>query len=283
VQPGTNDATGWPKDGNLVGKLRRKVSATGETYIELTDSSFIVEHHLDDPLHVSASTVRRDNLPLRERDGHTSALPLDERDNLAEPTHCVFFESNIVGVVRSLATPGHLKASSVLSKKTGIDLIFVPMLRPEIEAMVVGAGAVSSIELRIAGSSFDAQAATAGDPVEAVHRLTSQFSGGTEATVKISAPRNKAEQWRLKDWVVRHLESFGDNRTVRAAKVQLLDQDGERQLVDLLNDQITQSVTMNTQSVTRHPDAEEIREAIIAAFNANRDLLLRSIEVQSSQ
>jgi hypothetical protein len=281
AEAATLDASGWPVDGDLVKKIRKKVKATVDSpYIELTDSSFILEHHNDDPLHVSTSAIRRDNLPLRERDGHTSVLKLDGRDNLAEPTHCVFFAGNIVGVIRSQTTPGHLKASSVISKRTGVDLILVPVVRPEIEQLVVSGGDVTKITLRVAGSSFDSQAAAAGDPVEAIHRLTDSFSG-TTATVSVSASRRSADRQRLKDWVTRNFGMFSDDNSVKSAKVSLLDADGKKQMIDLLEDQIAQSVEIMTESPTRHPDPDEIRKVIVESFEEHGDEIQRALEIRA--
>ena len=165
IEPLNPDTPRWPRNGDIAATIRNKLATPlADPYISLTAGTYIVEQHSSRPLQVSISTVRRDNLPNREHHGHSDPLPLPDDQNLAEPTNLVFFESNVVGVVRSTTTPGHLKVSSVLSKRINVDVILTPILRPEIEALIVNSAAVSKLNLRIAGSSFNAQLADAGTP-----------------------------------------------------------------------------------------------------------------------
>ncbi len=155
----------WPSDGNVVGALRRSLaSPTGRAHIEHGGQHFIVEQHASKPtLHLSVATVRRDGLPVIERRGETHALALDANENLAVPTHVVFagegsHGESIVAAVRSQYTPGHILAGNVLGKRTGLDIAFVPIVRPEVQAILQNSRSVTKLELRIAGSSIDAAA-----------------------------------------------------------------------------------------------------------------------------
>jgi len=280
IEPFGEDRKGWPDDGDVAGKIGRKLArAPANPYIRHREQSFIVERHDLDPLHASVSTVRHDELPLRELRGHTSALALPNDENLAEPTHVVFFGSRIVALTRGLNTPGHIVASVVLSKRTGIDLQLVPILRPEVEALVVNSVAVTSLDLRVAGNSFDAAAARAGDPVEAVRQMTSRISGAMKATVSVSA-YSQQDRWRLRSFLIRQLErGFTSEDGVQAAKARVIDRDGNAQLVDLLEDQIAHGVTVETESVTRHLDADEVRKLAVESFLEQRAVLTRSIEL----
>ena len=84
----------WPQSGTVEGHIRNKLGlATADPYIEQGDGTYIIENYPNEEamLHFSISAVRRDNLPLRERGGHTSPLPLPKGDNLAEQAHVIFF------------------------------------------------------------------------------------------------------------------------------------------------------------------------------------------------
>jgi hypothetical protein len=283
LEPATTDRGGWPENGEVVAKIQRKLANDPmNPYISHHEQQYIVEKHHARPLHTSVSTVRHDNLPLRERRGHTSALDLASDENLAEPTHVIVFGERILAVVRSQNTPGHITTSAVLSKRVAMELAFVPILRPEVEALIVNSIGVTHLDLRVAGTSFSAAAASAGDPVEGVRQLMSRFSGAATATVGVSA-RTGPDRQRMRSWLVRQLsQGFTNDDGVQAARARVIDRDGQTQMVDLLEDQIAHSVTVETEAITRHLDPEEVRRLAIESFEEQRVVLTRAIELHAA-
>jgi hypothetical protein len=269
----------WPQDGNVARVLNEALDKTPRTpYIDHDGHSFIVERHANSPLHVSVATVRRDNLPFLERDGHTSALPLPRGDNLAEPTHFVFFGDRIVAMVRSQTTPRHITGAIVLSERGDIPLAFAPILRPEIEALVMNSIEVAQLELRVAGSSFNRAAAEAGDPIEAVHQMTAKFSGAGVARVTLRATTAPDRQ-RFRSWLIRQLQGGAFADGAEAAKAKVIDRDGQRQMVDLIEDQIAHTATVMTNGVTRHLNPGDVYDAVQRNFEEQRAVLTRAIEM----
>jgi hypothetical protein len=59
----------------------------------------------------------------------------------------------------------------------------------------------------------------------------------------------------------------------------VIDRDGETQVVDLLEDEIAHSVTVETQSSTRHLDPEEVWQLAIDSFGEQQAVLTRAIEL----
>ncbi len=269
----------WPEDGDVLAKMRRKLHQPhADPYIHVGDDSYIVEQHHDDPLHLSVSAVRRDHLPLQEHGGRTQPLRLPEGDNLAEQAHVVFFQSLVTGVVRSLAAPGHIRGSHVLGRRCNIDLALAPILRPEIEALIVNSLGVTKLDLRVAGNSFDATAANSGDPVETVRRMTSQFRGAGKAEIRLSAT-NEPDRQRFRAWLIRHLAGMSADSSVEMAKAQVIDRDGQRQMVNLLEDQIAITTKVEILSAARSLNPEAVRDAIILAFKEQQGNITRAIEL----
>lgn len=275
------DTGQWPADGDGVGALRRAVSNVRDPYIEHNENHYIVETHNDDPLHVSVATVRRDNLPLVERQGHTTALHLSEDENLAEPTHLLFFDKRIVAVVRGQLTPGHLVAGNVLAKRSELDIILAPIIRPEVATMLVNSRAVVQLDMTVAGTSFSNAAADAGDPVEAVRRLTSQFAGAATANLTLKAKTNPDRQ-RFRSWLIRQVERGTLGEQADRLKVTILDAEGQKQTVDLLEDQIAHREEVEFTSAARYMDPGAIRTVVERSYEAQRMVLSRAIELHGA-
>jgi hypothetical protein len=283
----------WPTGANPESHIRGKLAKiSADPYIDLLDGSFIVETYTatsgssgsgekkNERLHLAVSAVRRDNLPLKEHKGATAPLELPPEDNLAEQAHLVFLPNSVVGFVRSQMAPGHLKASSVLSKRCDIDLILTPIVRPEIETILNGSRGVVELEFRVAGSSFDATAANSGDPVEAAHRLTSQFQGAGKADLRFTA-QTAADRQRFRSWIINNLERLIGGGAEKA-RATIIDTDGQRRIVDLLEEQIAVTAEVHTRPHSRSLDPASAREAIQDAYNQQLSVITRAIELSSS-
>jgi hypothetical protein len=203
-------------------------------------------------------------------------LTLPTGDNLAEQAHLVFLPKSVVGFVRSQMAPGHLKASAVLSKRCDIDLILTPIIRPEIETILNGSVGVVELEFRVAGSSFDAAAADSGDPVEAAHRLTSQFRGAAKADMRFTASTG-AERQQFRSWIINNLEKLIGHGAEKA-KATIIDPDGQRRIVDLLEEQIAVTAPVQTRSQSRSLEPASALQAIKDAYNQQLTVITRALE-----
>lgn len=281
----------WPAGAEPESHIRGKLAKiTADPYIELTDGTYIVEPYTaaqqdgasdgkqeKERLHLAVSAVRRDNLPLREHKGLTSPLNLPAGDNLAEQAHLVFLPKSVVGFVRSQMAPGHLKASAILSKRCDIDLMLTPIVRPEIETILNGSIGVVELEFRVAGSSFDAQAANSGDPVEAAHRLTNQFSGAAKADMRFTAQTSPQRQ-QFRAWIINNLDKIIHGGAEKA-RATIIDQDGERRVVDLLEEQIAVSAEIQTRPQSRSLEPASALQAIKDAYNQQLIVITRALEL----
>lgn len=112
--------------------------------------------------------------------GTLEALQLAESQGVAETTHISFFEGNIVGMIRTTASPG---ATSLASWLNGMELFsgverldVIPLSRVSVQGKVADIDRVNGVKIRARSTAAQALAEN-GAPrlAEAIDRLTDQF------------------------------------------------------------------------------------------------------------
>jgi hypothetical protein len=104
--------------------------------------------------HVCLHRIRRNNLPSEETAGRVQDLSIPAGSGLAEGTHLFFYPRNVVLVLYNHEGPRAGRMSDWLRQRTGIDVLFKPVHRVDIAAIINSMVRFNAVEL-----SLDAQQA----------------------------------------------------------------------------------------------------------------------------
>lgn len=230
-----------------------------------------------DPLQVTVSGVRADDLPLVLRHGHLSGEPLsiDARDRLLEPSYLTFFADGVVGMVRNQHTPGHGVAATAIAKLTKLDLQLAPIPRLDVVDMIQRGDGVSRWDMTVAAGSVD-QAVNSNDPVEVGEALAAMVPGADKITMTLAAETRPHRQ-RLKSRLLRELRG-GLPERVDSGHAWITSEAGG-ELVDLLETEIATQVTVSVEHKTRHLLPESAHKATLEGFEKVRLPITRAIEL----
>ena len=86
------------------------------------------------------------------------------------------------------------------------------------------------------------------------------------------------DRQRFKQMVRRRLSGLTRENGVEGAKATVISANGEEEIVDLLEDELAHKIIVHTDSPTRHPDPDEIRDDAVTSSAEHRAVILRAIE-----
>ena len=98
--------------------------------------------------HVILSHIRQDNLPSERRDGRIVPLNRDVNE-LAEGSHFLFLDRNLVAFIGSGFSPRPSRLAEWLRIRAGYDVWLQPVLRQDVGAILDQLRKVTSVELKI--------------------------------------------------------------------------------------------------------------------------------------
>lgn len=118
------------------------------------------------PIKVQFARIRRDNLPLVEREGDITHLPLADNAGLIDWSHIVIFEDGIVAAEFNQDAPRIRRLGQYLMFKSGGELPSSPRFMPLFQRNVIDAleNFQSVTVLEIEGLTTDSELISEGDP-----------------------------------------------------------------------------------------------------------------------
>jgi hypothetical protein len=271
-------------DGSLK-PLDRTVKIAGE------------DHHggawMGTPNMLLLSKIREDyDVPevFDRANGTLEALQLAESQGVAETSHISFFEGNIVGMIRSTASPGATSLSNWLNGMKlfdGVDkLDVIPLSRVSVQAKVADIERVNGVKIRARSTAAQALADN-GAPrlAETIDRLTDQF-GPITVEMRVYVTRDQPAvdvRGTIMEEATGLIALTQDGHAVaglEAASLSYQSRERERtEELNMLNDKFAERVEIEVVDsqgkVTRR---ESAAKAMQLAFNHLRDDLIRAID-----
>jgi hypothetical protein len=288
VQPRRRKDEPWTDGLFPIKELRAEVEhrdkSDDDRYVGIDRDLFIakvVSFSNGDPAPFSLYRVRRDRLPNEERHGKILQLELDDESNLAEGTHLIFFERNIVGVCSFKETPGRAAICSYIeSILPHRSVRLEPILRREAMALLEQADRLLSATVKVVASNADALAQVAPSLTEASHALT-QATNSRAVTFTLFAGETDQQQSGFKQSILR---TFGriaddDNAEVETLKVEYISEETGKDVVDLLGDDLSVYADVDFDGARRFVPSTIAHDAIREAFDEGRDDIYAAIEL----
>lgn len=216
--------------------------------------------------------VRHDELPDEEQDGAVGPLDLSDASNLAEGTHIVCFERNIVGVYGRKEAPGRGLIRAYVERvleDRGRSLQLTPIVRPDVMALLAGAELVTGT-LRIAAGNANAVSASSRSLASAARNLTRETSS-TSVELTLRAGRSSQERRSFRRELLpifRRAQGRDQRHRFEKLEVEYISEEAGRQVVDLLGDDITVVQDVEVQASRRSVPPGEGYQAIRDGYNA---------------
>lgn len=222
--------------------------------------------------------------------GTLEALQLAESQGVAETTHVAFFERNIVGMIRTTASPGATSLSNWLNGMelfSGVDrLDVIPLSRVSVQAKVNDIERVNGVKIRARSTAAQALAEN-GSPrlAETIDNLTERFGPVTvEMRIYVTASQPAVDvRNTIFDEAQGLIRLTADGNAVEgleAASLSYQSLERERtEELNMLNDKFAERVDIEVVDsqgkVTRR---ESAARAMQRAFDHLRPDLLRAID-----
>jgi len=243
------DAAGQPIPYDptpTLGRIHRLGWTPKGRYLVSTDGNLIacwVDRNRT-PHRLRVANIRRDSLPHIESAGALTPLQLPVQSGLAEQTHVVFFEDNIVGAEFNFYGPRVSKLSHYFSSKArGIGpnpLTFEPLLRQDVAEQLQRYSDIRLLTLKLR-PAHSAWLREANESLWRAFRAASQAGGAeeVEVTLKTQSHSRRFLPRRMLQ-VVRRLARRPEFRQEASrAIIKALDAEtGRMDTVDLLNDKL---------------------------------------------
>jgi hypothetical protein len=243
---------------------------------ELSGNKLLLEGVPGVPDALTVSNLRDDALIAVAQGGHTRPIELEDDEEVALQTHVRLlpgqpgFQKRVAGLIRSNVTPGHGQVASLLSKACGEDIYLAPLLRDDPTSLVRLSTGVTKIDFRYA----EDQASVLGIGTDGMRRSAAGIAGidgVSEVEMSIHYEQNAYERARLKSIeIAERLGEFVGRKP--SVKSTILDENGRKQVVDLVEDQLSRRVSRQipdgeSRTLSSTTAAALIVEAYDALFN----------------
>jgi len=269
--------SGGSNEGPTVSSVLRHLIRAGAPTINLGGANFEIRHLTSEPRYFTGvfARLRQHDLPHAGRSGGGEReLPLADDEGLLEKSHfffakryeCLLFQQNPnVGYTPKLAAYLSVAASSVIE--------FHPILQRDAAArLLAGTARVKEYDITIARPAVSALE----NPRQLSHSWNRHLfevlreTGGYRIKMQISGDGHSTTASRfLSGSVVRSLAELGNFAEVKRARVKVQDRDGEGEVgtVDLLEDQIAD--TLQVEAIGRYPNSLGMWNELARAWERN--------------
>lgn len=287
-----SDAHGRPRNFNLssvlqhIETLQFSDDAQGR-YLAADDGNRVCcwVDECSDNGKVRVGTVRRSGLPLVEKSGILTDLPLPMVAGLAEQTHVVFFDGGIIGAEFNFYGPRVSRLAAYFREKApgvSVPVAFEPLIRRDVTEQLERLSDVRLFQLRIR-KSYAEKIAGIDENLGAAFAAAAKVSDADEIEILLSPPRySRAGIGKQLLNTVKRLVSLGGIHE-QAQKLQIRGFDTKNrqiELVDLLSDKlIVRKEIIRQGSRSRALDSESAYAAIQSAYSEvqNELILARSV------
>jgi hypothetical protein len=230
--------------------------------------------------HLVFYRLRHDDLPdkINQISGAIDALDLDVNEALAEPTEIVMFVNGAVGHLVNGHAPGAGLCAAYIEEKTGVDLVFSPLVRRDVLDQIREDDQVSVVDIRVATGEVE-QLGKASTSLAAAGRSAVNAPGtGSIELIYRPQPGAKEQFWDTWFSVIRQLVRTADPGTLQKVKVTRHDDTLDRtDDVDFLNAKITQAAEVAVPAGRRNVTPDVAEAAIVGAYNSLESDILEAL------
>lgn len=278
----------WPNDAfpiehvcNVMAEL--SVGANGTAYSTIGDRTILgmVREWTADYAHLAFYWLRDDDLPsVHDEKGNITPLRLGSLDELAESTELVFLPGGVVGQLYNQVGPGLSVCERCVEEKTGVDVSFHSLLRPETMLLLEGEVEINAVEIRVARGNAHELARALPSLQTSALRLVDE--PGTGSLTIVLRPERGGKERFSERWVPR-LQRLAQARRGAFQKLAVerrrLDFEGGTDVVDLLRGRITVTRDVPLIGATRHVVPTAARDAILNAYDDEFETIRAAIEL----
>lgn len=238
------------------------------------------------PHKLRLGTIRRTDLPLIERGGTLSPLPIPADSGLAEQTHVVFFEENLVGADFNFHGPRATSLAWYFAEKArGVcpPLQMEVLLRQDVGAQLRRLRDIRLFQLKVSSSFIDVLREANRD-LGAAFAAASKAGEADEVEIVLK-PRRYSRGW-LSDALKPLAFALSRNRRLRDEASRFLvsgfdPQIGETITLDVLSDKlIGQRRILRVEGRSRAVEATSAFDGIQDTFAELRDQLLEAAGIR---
>lgn len=231
------------------------------------------------PQKIRLATIRTSDFPSVEALGVLNELRLGEDEGLADEIHVVFFDDNIVGAIYNFYGPRISALARYFSAKAPHvyrNIRFEPLLDPETDDRLNRLEDIRLLDLRIEPSMAEllaSQSKPLGDAFTATRELFD-----AEGQVEIVARRKPYGKGGLGPTLLDAVQRIYRNTPIRETaerfRIEGINDAGERELIDLLSDELVVSKRILKQNPRRRAiDPDSAFQAIGSAYEEVRHKL----------
>jgi hypothetical protein len=163
--------------------------ATGGRYIDGGDGKVLCcwVDKFGPPHHVRLANIRRENLPPEERGGDLTALVLKPGGGLAEQTHIVIFENQIVGYEFNFYGPRPSALSFYLHRqqKDLRNFVISPLIRKDVHDEIMALSDVTLVRLKLRASHIGILAQADESLADSFKAAQRAVGGTTDADIEL--------------------------------------------------------------------------------------------------
>jgi hypothetical protein len=237
-----------------------------------------VRDETEDYAHLVFHRIRQDNLPSMRRGatGEIEDLDLDEDDALAEPTEMLFFKNGVIAHAVNRDGPGSLLAARYLEDKTDVDIVMVPLLRPDALSQLREDDEVQAVTMKVASGDWhqlEDEADTHGLRDLARGMVAAPGTGSIELIFRPERGQ-RDEFWRT--WRPRLLR-VAASRWAEKLKVRRSESDDRAEMVDLLEAKLAVSTPVAVQQRSRRLVPRAAERAMVMAYNHDQHQILAAV------
>lgn len=243
---------------------------TGEADARLSASSVVSARvrNDEDPPHLVFYSLREEYIPEVELHGQITILNIDDEARIAEPTHACFFDDGVIGILAGQG-PRSSAMARYLQAKTGLAVAYETLLRRNWFERLEATDQVRYLHLRISAGHIAAIEDSAPDMYTALRALSAYSGQGTieiimRATRQIDTRHDMAS--RAKGFFNRLRQDDLIDQFDKADLIGKADE-GEQEVIDLLQDQLTITREIPVDTIRRVSD-EVARVTIRSAYAA---------------